>query len=251
MGPQVRVGYFAFAMANTKVAAFYRFASFPDFREWREPLLAKGIANGIRGTILLAPEGLNGTISGPEDGVQEILQYISNDVRFADLPVKYSTTDEHPFRRWRVRLKKEIVTMQYLLPKSLGTETHVDAAQWNEVISSPETLVIDVRNEFEVGYGTFPGAVDPKTKSFTDFKEFVEKELPNRDQKLAIFCTGGIRCEKAAAYLAEQGFDSVVQLGGGILKYLETIPPDQNQWEGECFVFDEREALDLKLNPKR
>jgi len=237
-------------MSTCVVAAFYRFAPFPDFRTWQGELKQSGIEAGLRGTILLAPEGINGTIAGPPAAVQQMMARIRSDPRFAEMSVKTATCDEAPFQRWRVRLKKEIVTMGRPYPEGLPAGTTADAEEWNAIIRDPETLVVDVRNAFEIEYGSFPGAVSPETASFGDFPRFVDRALTNRSQRLAIFCTGGIRCEKAAAYLAEQGFGNVVQLRGGILRYLQTVPERENQWQGTCFVFDEREAVDDTLAPK-
>ncbi|BAS55777.1 hypothetical protein NIES2135_49310 [Leptolyngbya boryana NIES-2135] len=227
------------------VAAFYKFVSLPDYVELRAPLLALCQEQEIRGTILLAQEGINGTIAGSRPAIAQVLDYLRSDSRFADLNVKESETESRMFDRLKVKLKKEIVTLG--IPEVDPTQqvgTYVKPQEWNAVISDPETIVIDVRNRFEVSVGSFEGAIDPETASFRQFPDYVRSQLdPTQHQKVAMFCTGGIRCEKASAYLLSQGFKQVYHLEGGILKYLEEVPLEESLWRGECFVFDQRVAV--------
>jgi UPF0176 protein len=232
-----------------KVAAFYQFAALPDFRELREPLRAICARLGLKGSALLAQEGINGTMAGTPDSVDALVGELERGVLFGgrldNLELKFSSSATMPFGRMKVRLKKEIVTLgdpQVDPTRQVGT--YVDAAEWNALISAPDTLVIDTRNAFEVAMGTFEGAVDPGIRSFGQFKDFAAQHLdPAKHQKIAMFCTGGIRCEKASAYLLSHGFAEVYHLKGGILRYLEGVPEHQSRWRGECFVFDERIAL--------
>ncbi|WP_066378560.1 MULTISPECIES: rhodanese-related sulfurtransferase [unclassified Anabaena] len=228
---------------NTQiVATFYKFVSLPDCVEMQAPLLSYCSAQGIKGTILLAKEGINGTIAGSRQTIDAVLAYLRSDPRFTDLEHKESTAEQPPFERMKVRLKKEIVTLG--LPEVDPNEQvgkYVTPEEWNDLISDPEVIVIDTRNDYEVHIGTFKGAQNPQTNSFRDFPEYVRQNLdPNKHQKVAMFCTGGIRCEKASSYMISQGFAEVYHLKGGILKYLEAVPAEQSLWEGECFVFDER-----------
>ena len=227
------------------VSAFYKFAQLPQFAELRPVLLEAAKARGIRGTILLAGEGINGTIAGAPDDLASMMAFIRALAPFADLESKESHAAHMPFRRMKVRLKKEIVTMGVPgLDPAHVVGTYVAPEDWNALISDPQVLVIDTRNSFEVEAGTFAHAVDPKTKSFGEFPAYVASELADKkDRPIAMFCTGGIRCEKATSYLRSQGFEKVYHLKGGILKYLEVIPPKQSLWQGSCFVFDEREGL--------
>ena len=232
-----------------KVAAFYQFAALPDFRELREPLRALAASLGIKGSVLLAHEGINGTVAGHDEGIDAFvgeLQYgcLFNG-RLDNLELKFSTAELMPFQRLKVRLKKEIVTLgdASVDPTQL-VGTYVEPADWNELIAAPDTLVIDTRNAFEVAMGTFEGAIDPGIKSFGQFKDFAAEQLdPAKHKRIAMFCTGGIRCEKASAYLLARGFGEVYHLKGGILRYLEGVPEQESRWRGECFVFDERVAL--------
>jgi UPF0176 protein len=232
-----------------KVAAFYQFAALPDFRELREPLRAICARLGLKGSVLLAQEGINGTIAGTPDSIDALVGELRHGPLFGDrldnLELKFSLSATMPFGRMKVRLKKEIVTLgdpQVDPTRQVGT--YVDAAEWNALISAPDTLVIDTRNAFEVAMGTFEGAVDPGIRSFGQFKDFAAQHLdPAKHQRIAMFCTGGIRCEKASAYLLNHGFAEVYHLKGGILRYLEGVPEHQSRWRGECFVFDERVAL--------
>ncbi|HEX8446904.1 MAG TPA: rhodanese-related sulfurtransferase [Sphingomonas sp.] len=235
-----------------QVAALYRFTRFPDPEALRPPLLAACTAHGIKGTLLLANEGINGTIAGPAQGIAAVLDHIRTLPGCADLDVKYSHADTPPFHRMKVRPKREIVTMgEPDIDPLDGVGHYVAAEDWNALIADPDTLVIDTRNDYEVAVGTFAGALDPKTQSFRDFPAWFRA---NRDRiapttKVAMFCTGGIRCEKATAFLKAEGVGDVHHLRGGILKYLETVPAAESLWQGECFVFDERVAVGHGLAP--
>jgi UPF0176 protein len=227
------------------VAALYHFVAVPRFAELRPPLQALCEENGVRGTLLLAHEGINGTIAGPADGLRRVLAFLRSQPEFAALEHKESHAAEMPFLRMKVRLKKEIVTMgvEDIDPtRSVGT--YVAPEDWNALISDPETIVIDTRNDYETAIGMFKGAVDPNTKTFREFPDWVRENtgLHNKP-KIAMYCTGGIRCEKATAFMKEQGFDEVYHLKGGILKYLEEVPAEESLWEGACFVFDERVSV--------
>ena len=231
-----------------KVAAFYQFAALPDFRELREPLRAICAGLGLKGSVLLAQEGINGTVAGPAEAIDAFVGELRHGALFGDrldnLELKFSQSSEMPFQRMKVRLKKEIVTLGAAVDPTRQVGTYVEPADWNALIAAPDTLVIDTRNAFEVAMGTFEGAVDPGIRSFGQFKEFAAQQLdPSKHRKIAMFCTGGIRCEKASAYLMARGFGEVYHLRGGILKYLEGVPEGQSRWRGECFVFDERVAL--------
>jgi UPF0176 protein len=240
-----------------RVAAFYQFAALPDFRELREPLRALCAAHGLKGSVLLADEGINGTLAGSEEAIAAFMDALQQGELFGGrldrLEPKYSAAAEMPFQRLKVRLKKEIVTLGAAgVDPTRQVGTYVEAAHWNELISDPETLVLDTRNAFEVAMGTFEGAVDPEIRSFGEFKQFTAERLdPARHRRIAMFCTGGIRCEKASAYLLAQGFEEVFHLKGGILKYLEEMPESESRWRGECFVFDERVALGHGLRERR
>jgi UPF0176 protein len=227
------------------VAAFYKFVRLPDFALKQPPLLAHCEAQGIKGTILLANEGINGTIAGSRDGIDSVLSFLRADPRLADLEHKESYADSFPFNRIKVRLKKEIVT--FGLPEADPNEqvgVYVNPKDWNDLICDPEVIVIDTRNEYEVNIGTFQGAQNPHTSSFRQFPDYVRNHLdPTRHKKVAMFCTGGIRCEKASSFMLAQGFQEVYHLKGGILKYLEEIPDSESLWNGECFVFDQRIAV--------
>ena len=231
------------------VAALYRFATFPDYESLREPLKQCMLDNDVRGTLLLAAEGINGTIAGSRQGVDAVLNFLGKDSRFADLAPKESFADENPFYRTKVKLKREIVTMgvEDIDPKKI-VGTYVEPSEWNALISDPEVLLLDTRNKYEVEIGTFESALNPETDSFREFPAYVKNNLdPAKHKKVAMFCTGGIRCEKSTAYLREQGFDEVYHLKGGILKYLEEVPEEETRWRGECFVFDNRVTVNHKL----
>ncbi|MCL4119374.1 UNVERIFIED_CONTAM: hypothetical protein GTU68_037070 [Idotea baltica] len=204
-------------------------------------------ANGMRGSVLVAPEGINGTIAGSRAATDALFSWVRNDDRFVDLEVKESFASDMPFLRMKVRLKKEIVTFRQSVDPSSRVGTYVSADGWNDVISDPDVLVIDTRNQEEVALGTFANAVDPGTESFTEFADYVATLDPADHPRVAMFCTGGIRCEKASAYMLDQGFEDVMHLKGGILKYLEDVEPESSLWEGECFVFDERVTVDHEL----
>jgi len=233
------------------VATFYKFVHLPDAAEIQEPLLSYCLAHNVKGTILLAPEGINGTIAATRDGIDAVLAFLCADPRFTDLEYKESTADSPPFERMKVRLKKEIVTLG--VPEVDPNEqvgTYISPSEWNALISDPEVTVIDTRNDYEVDIGTFQRAQNPQTRSFRQFPEYVNQNLdPHQHKKVAMFCTGGIRCEKASSFLLAQGFAEVYHLKGGILKYLEEVPAEESLWEGECFVFDERVAVvhDLEI----
>jgi len=233
------------------VAAFYKFFPFPDFAEHREPLRSLCDSHGVRGTILLAPEGVNGTIAGPREGIHAVLAQLRSDARMADLEHKESFTDAPPFRRMKVRLKREIMGLGAPGSHSIGqVGQYVTPEEWNALLDDPDVLVLDTRNDYEVAVGAFDRAVNPKTTTFREFPEFVAENLdPRQHTKIAMYCTGGIRCEKASSFLLGQDFAEVYHLKGGILKYLETVSPEESRWRGECFVFDERVAVDHALQP--
>jgi UPF0176 protein len=240
-----------------KVAAFYQFAALQDFRELREPLRALAAGLGLKGSVLLAHEGLNGTLAGCDEAIDAFVRELQHGPLFGgrldNLELKFSGASEMPFQRLKVRLKKEIVTLgDTTVDPTRQVGTYVEPSDWNELIAAPDTLVIDTRNAFEVAMGTFEGAIDPGIKRFGQFKEFAAKKLdPARHKKIAMFCTGGIRCEKASAYLLANGFSEVYHLKGGILRYLEGVPEQESRWRGECFVFDERVALGHGLRPRQ
>ncbi len=231
------------------VAAMYKFVNLLDCSELQAALLSFCQLQEIKGTILVAQEGINGTIAGSRQQVDAVLTFLRNDSRFADIEHKESYTEIPPFERLKIKLKPEIVTLG--LPEVNPHEkvgTYVKPEDWNELISNPEVTVIDTRNDYEVTIGTFKGAKNPQTQIFRDFPEYVQKHLDaKKHKKVAMFCTGGIRCEKASSYLLSQGFTEVYHLQGGILKYLEEIPPEESLWEGECFVFDERNTVNHDL----
>ncbi len=231
------------------VATFYKFVRLPDAAEWQDPLRQLCHTQGIRGTILLAHEGINATLAGSRSGIDAVLQFLCSDPRLADLQVKESSAPSPPFDRMKVRLKREIVTLG--LP-SVNPNDHVGIyvppSDWNTLITDPSVTVIDTRNRYEVAIGTFQGACNPETHSFRDFPDFVRTHLnPQQHRKLALFCTGGIRCEKATSFLRQEGFPEVYHLEGGILKYLEEIPAAVSLWQGECYVFDQRISLQSGL----
>jgi UPF0176 protein len=231
------------------VAALYQFVSLPDYAALKEPLLNKCKEQGIMGTLLLAAEGINGTVAGTRESIDNFLKYLKDDERFTNIAHKESFYAETPFYRMKVKLKREIVTMgvEGIDPNHI-VGTYVEPTDWNDLISDPDVTVVDTRNYYEYAIGSFKGAQDPNTTSFREFPDYVEKNLdPVKNKKVAMFCTGGIRCEKSTAYLKEQGFDEVYHLKGGILKYLEEVPKEQSLWEGECFVFDNRVAVDHDL----
>ncbi len=232
------------------VCALYHFVTLDDYSALQAPLLALMRQHGVKGTLLLAVEGINGTIAGSREGIDAVLAWLRTDPRLADLDWKESFDDHLPFYRAKVKLKKEIVTMgvEGIDPRR-KVGTHVEPRDWNALISDPEVLLIDTRNRYEVEIGSFRNAVDPGTETFREFPAYVEQHLdPARHKKIAMFCTGGIRCEKSTAFLKEKGFEEVYHLKGGILKYLEEVPREESMWQGECFVFDNRVAVDHDLN---
>ena len=236
---------------KTTIAAYYKFVDLPDYEERRAPLLKVCEANGIKGTILLAAEGINSTMAGPDQGVRAVLDYLQNDPAIGPVEVKYSYTDEPPFYRMKVRLKKEIVRlgMPEINPNDQVGE-YVDPKDWNDLISDPNVVVVDTRNDYEVEIGTFKGAINPNTKRFREFPEYVERNLSeNKKKAVAMFCTGGIRCEKSTSYLLNQGFKKVYHLKGGILNYIEKVDASESLWEGDCFVFDNRVTVNHDLAP--
>ncbi|MEA2796462.1 MAG: hypothetical protein QOI87_3842 [Bradyrhizobium sp.] len=232
-----------------EVAAFYQFAALSDFRELREPLRVVCADLGLKGSVLLAHEGINGTLAGSPDAIAALVEELRCGALFGgrldNLELKFSAAAAMPFQRLKIRLKKEIVTLgDAATDPTRQVGIYVDPADWNDLIAAPDTLVIDTRNAFEVAMGTFAGALDPGIKSFGQFKDFASRHLdPAKHRRVAMFCTGGIRCEKASAYLLARGFAEVYHLKGGILKYLEGVPEAESRWRGECFVFDDRVAL--------
>ncbi len=240
---------------KTCIAALYRFVTMDDHADLRAPLLQQMETLGIRGTLLLADEGINGTIAGSAAAIDSLLDWLAGHPQFgsrlAGMDVKKSWSDKIPFLRTKVKLKKEIVTMGVTgIDPNRSVGTYVKPQDWNQLISDPEVVTIDTRNDYEVRIGTFRNALNPNTESFREFPAYVEQQLDTgKHRKIAMFCTGGIRCEKSTAYLKELGFAEVYHLQGGILKYLEEIPPEESLWEGECFVFDERVAVDHALQP--
>jgi UPF0176 protein len=238
-------------MAKFLVSAFYKFVTLKDFAQLQEPLLEVCKTNEVMGTILLAKEGINGTIAGPENGVKAVLKFLRSDKRLSDLVDKQSWADKAPFYRMKVRLKREIVTLGVPeLNPSENAGTYVKPTEWNELIASDDVVVVDTRNDYEVEIGTFKGALDPKTISFREFPAWVEDHLKGRNEtKIAMFCTGGIRCEKSTAYMKSLGYENVYHLEGGILKYLEEVPSNESLWQGECFVFDQRVSVGQGLKP--
>jgi len=227
------------------VATFYKFVSLPDYAAWQAPIKEICQQQTVKGTILLAEEGINGTIAGDRNAIDAVFAFLQADPRLVDIDIKESSATEPPFAKLKVRLKKEIVTIG--LPEVSPTEqvgTYVLPTEWNNIIADPDVVVIDTRNDYEVGMGTFHGAQNPETEVFNEFPTYVKENLdPQQHKKVAMFCTGGIRCEKASSYMLSQGFEEVYHLKGGILKYLEDVPQEDSLWEGECFVFDERVAI--------
>lgn len=231
------------------VAAFYKFVALPDYRDLRESLLQRCEDLGLLGSILLAEEGINGTISGLPQDVQNLFDYLRSDPRLQDLHHKESWAEDQPFYRMKVRLKKEIVSLGVDgVDPNRAVGEYVAPQHWNELITRDDVRLIDTRNHYEYHLGTFKGAEDPDTVSFRDFPKWVAENLdPEKDEQVAMFCTGGIRCEKATSYLLELGFKSVYHLDGGILNYLETVDKQESLWEGDCFVFDNRVTVDHDL----
>lgn len=232
------------------VCALYKFVALKHYQALRDPLLAEMKRVQVRGTLLLASEGINGTVAGSRQGIDQLLEWLRQEPAFSDIDSKESYTDKAPFLRTKVKLKKEIVTMgvEGIDPQRV-VGTYVEPSQWNQLISDPDVLLVDTRNDYEVQVGTFKNAVNPATESFREFPAYVSDHLDaGKHKKVAMFCTGGIRCEKSTAYLKEQGFDEVYHLKGGILKYLEEVPQADSLWQGECFVFDDRVTVDHQLH---
>jgi len=231
------------------VYALYKFVTLKDFENLRKPLRDLMEQLNVRGTLLLAEEGINGTISGERAAMNQVIQWLRNDPRMSDLEYKESTHDEQPFHRIKVKLKKEIVTMGHddIDPNKV-VGTYVEAKDWNDIIADPETVLIDTRNDYEYEIGTFKNAINPETETFREFPEYVKQNFdPKQHKKVAMFCTGGIRCEKASSFMKQQGFEEVYHLKGGILKYLEEVEQTESLWDGECFVFDDRVAVNHDL----
>ncbi len=240
-------------MATVLTAAFYKFVELLDFASLQAPLLACCEQHQVKGTVLLAEEGINGTIAGEPESVRAVLESLRRDPRLADLAHKESFASQVPFYRMKVRLKREIVTLGVpgVSPTKMAGK-YLKPDEWNTLLDDPSVVFIDVRNDYEVSLGTFKGALNPKTKTFRELPEWVREQAILRDKpKVAMFCTGGIRCEKSTAFLRAEGFPEVFHLEGGILKYLETVPAEQSRWEGECFVFDERVSVGQGLVPGR
>ncbi len=236
-------------MSKIVVSALYHFAVLEDFESLREPLHNFMVQHDVKGTLLLAREGINGTVASSQAGIDALHAFIRADERLKNVVTKESYHDEMPFHRTKVKLKKEIVTMgvEGIDPNQI-VGTYVKPQDWNALISDPDVVLVDTRNDYEVGIGTFKNAIDPKTATFREFPAYVEENLADaKNKKVAMFCTGGIRCEKSTAYLKEQGFKDVYHLEGGILKYLEEVPEEESLWEGECFVFDSRVAVKHNL----
>ncbi len=231
------------ACSDKVVASFYRFVDLPDFRDMREPLKLVAQRLSLTGTILLAPEGINASLCGTRDQIEDALRTIATDPRFRDLDVRWTSAAVAPFHRLRVRLKKEIVTLKRHVDLA-AVGTYVNAASWNALLADPDVLVVDTRNSYECEIGNFPGAINPNTANFSEFPAFVTAQLdPAKHRRVAMYCTGGIRCEKASALMRQIGFAEVFHLQGGILGYLQTVSPTENKWVGECFVFDDRGGL--------
>ena len=235
------------------ICALYKFARLDDFEKMQQPLKEFMASVGARGTVLLAREGLNGTICAPQEAIDKILDFLSVDERLGRIDHKLSYSEEMPFKRLKVKLKKEIVTLGVAdIDPTFSVGTYVAPSEWNDLISDPEVVLIDTRNNYEYEIGSFKGAINPNTESFREFPDYTKNNLEQyRDKKVAMFCTGGIRCEKSTAYLKSQGFDEVYHLHGGILKYLEEVDEKDSLWDGECFVFDERVAVKHNLEKGR
>jgi len=231
------------------VCALYKFVTLDNHTEIQQPLLSAMKSNEVRGTLILASEGINGTVAGTRKSIDALLAWLRSDSRFEDVDTKESFTDVHPFKRTKVKLKKEIVTMRVEGVDPLSVVgTYCTPQEWNELLADPEVLLVDTRNHYEYQVGTFKNAVNPETASFSEFPQYIADNFDkDKHKKIAMFCTGGIRCEKSTAYVKELGFDEVYHLKGGILKYLEEMPIEDSVWEGECFVFDDRITVDHNL----
>ncbi|WP_394211393.1 rhodanese-related sulfurtransferase [Enterovibrio calviensis] len=236
-------------MSQFVVCALYKFVELKDYQDLQAPLTALMEKHQIRGTLLLAQEGVNGTVAAPRESIDIFLANLNADPRLSGINFKESFSDEQPFNRSKVKLKKEIVTMgiEGIDPRHV-VGTYVKPAEWNALIADPEVFVVDTRNDYEIELGTFEGAVNPHTETFREFPDYVKENMdPKKHKKVAMFCTGGIRCEKSTAYMKEQGFDEVYHLEGGILKYLEEVPEENSLWSGDCYVFDGRVAVNHQL----
>jgi len=231
------------------VCALYRFVALENYQEIQTPLLDIMNNNEVKGTLLLASEGINGTIAGSRSAIDNVIRWLKLDPRFKNLTTKESFDESNPFYRTKVKLKKEIVTMGIEgIDPNRTVGSYVKPKDWNALISDPDVLLVDTRNDYEISIGTFENAVDPKTTNFREFPQYVKDNLdPEKHKKVAMFCTGGIRCEKSTAYLKEQGFDEVYHLEGGVLKYLQEVPEEETMWKGECFVFDNRVSVNHQL----
>jgi len=231
------------------ICALYKFTRLDDFEKIQKPLKKFMELLNVRGTLLLAREGINGTIAGEKTNIEEVLAYLQSDKRLADISYKYSYSVKPPFNRLKVKLKKEIVTLGISdIDPTHSSGTYVKPSDWNEFINDPEVILIDTRNNYEYEIGSFKGAINPNTETFREFPSYTKNNLEKyRNKKIAMFCTGGIRCEKSTAYLKSEGFENVYHLQGGILKYLEEVEEAESLWEGECFVFDDRVAVKHKL----
>lgn len=226
---------------NFDVATFYKFVELDDLGPLQEKIEAACDAQGVKGTILLAREGINATIAGSQEGVKSVLDLLRDDQRFEGLKARHASYEKIPFQRLKVKIKEEIVTLRAEADPTKKVGVYLSPEEWNELIQEKDVLVIDTRNDFEVQYGTFEGATNPETERFGEFPEYVEKKLKGKEKaKIAMFCTGGIRCEKATSYLLDQGFEEVYHLEGGILRYIDEVDPEKSLWRGECFVFDDR-----------
>ena len=239
-------------MSNIHIAAFYKFVSLPDFESMQEPIKTEATRLGISGTLLLASEGVNGTVGGSEQSLKEFLAFLRADPRLSDLEHKESLASKIPFKKLKVRLKKEIVPLGVAgIEPQTSMGTYVQPSDWNEFINKEDVVVIDTRNNYEVAFGTFADSINPNTRHFRQFAKWAKDSKAQLEgKKIAMFCTGGIRCEKASSLLKELGHEEVYQLKGGILKYLEEVSPEESQWDGECFVFDDRISVDHNLNAK-
>jgi UPF0176 protein len=236
-------------MSRFIVCALYKFVSLDNYRELQAPLRQLMLDHHVRGTLILADEGINGTVAASRQGIDALLNGLRQDSRLANIDFKESTTSTLPFKRTRVKIKKEIVTMGVpgIDPRHTAG-TYLNPTEWNQLLSDPDVLLVDTRNDYEYQVGTFRNAVNPQTVSFRELPRYVREHLdPEKHRKIAMFCTGGIRCEKSTAYMKTQGFDEVYHLKGGILKYLEKTPQQDSLWEGECFVFDERVTVNHRL----
>ena len=236
-------------MKEIVIAAFYKFIPLDDFESMRKPMLAKMHELHIRGTVILAQEGINGGFAGSRESMDNFYAYIQSDARLADIKFKETLDALNPFDKAKVKLRKEIVSMGVKgVDPIVSPGAYLDPVQWNAMIQDPNVILLDTRNEYEYELGTFKNAINPKIDNFREFPEYVKEHLSDKkDKKIAMFCTGGIRCEKTTAYMREQGFEHVYQLHDGILHYMETMSEDESLWEGECFVFDDRVAVDKKL----